>query len=57
MRKKVPIQFLENLDTAFLAIFQRQRHLDKVPVPAQGRHLPKPIDPIPAQKSTHYDLF
>jgi hypothetical protein len=28
-----------------------------VPVPEQDQHLLKPNDPIPAQKSTHHDLF
>ena len=40
------------MNTAFLAIFQRHRHLDKVPVPAQDRHWPKPIDPVPAPTGT-----
>jgi hypothetical protein len=30
--------FFKISHTAFLAIFQRDRHLDKVSVPAQDRH-------------------
>jgi hypothetical protein len=32
-------------------------HLDKVPVPAQDCHLQKKYQPIPAQQSTHQEIF